>query len=253
MLKKISLLFLLVILACWCASCARTRAVAPEVAAPEEQPVCDVNHLQEEVSVCEGELSQGDENRANCLIRLARLSFTLGELSPKDVKSKFFEKGRYFSQLLVDEQPQLPEGHYWLALNMGGLAEQGGARRGLKSVPEIVAEMEKALKGNPAYDQAGPHRVLGRIFFECPAWPLSVGSLPESLNHLQKAVAMAPENSTNHLFLAETLLKMGKKEEGRRELEQVLTASRHSLCAQFLEEDRQEAQQLLQKKINRTP
>ena len=76
--------------------------------------------------------------------------------------------------------------------------------------------MEKALKGNPAYDQAGPHRVLGRIFFECPAWPLSVGSLPESRRSPAKAVAIAPENSTNHLFLAETLLKMGKKEEGRR-------------------------------------
>jgi len=246
--KNISLIFLLLVLSCWAASCARIRWPVPEVAAPEEQPVCDVDHLQTEIASLEDELSREDENRTNCLIRLARLYFTLGELSSKEEKSRFFEKGRYYSQMLVDEQPQLLEGHYWLALNQGGLAEQGGARRGLKSVPEIVAEMEKALKINPAYDQAGPHRVLGRIYFECPAWPLSVGSLPESLKHLQEAVHLAPENSTNHLFLSETLLKMGRKAEGRQELEQVLTATRHSLCAQFLEEDRQAAQRLLQKK-----
>jgi tetratricopeptide (TPR) repeat protein len=247
-LKNLALLFLVLTLALWGGSCARTRGLVPEVVLPEEQPICDVPHLQQELAEYEEELTRADEERNNCLIRLARLSFTLGELCSKDEKLPYFEKGRRYSEILAQEQPSWPEGHYWLALNLGGLAEQGGARRGLKMVPEIVAEMEKALKDNPAYDQAGPHRVLGRIYFECPQWPLSVGNLPESLSHLQAAVAIAPENSTNHLFLAEALFRAGKKEEARQELEEVLKATRHSLCAQFLEEDRQTAQRLLQKK-----
>ena len=246
MLKNLTLLLLVLTLALCCGSCARPRGPAPEVAGPEELPICDVPHLQTQLALYEDELIRADEERNSILIRVARLSFTLGELSPKSEKLPYFEKGRHYSEILAQEEPLWPEGHYWLALNLGGLAEMAGARRGLRMVPEIVTEMEKALKGNPAYDQGGPHRVLGRIFFECPPWPLSVGNLPESLSHLEAAVAIAPENSTNHLFLAETLFKVGKKEEARRELEQVMTATRHSLCAQFLEEDRQAARRLLQ-------
>jgi tetratricopeptide (TPR) repeat protein len=245
-LKNFFLLSLVLTLALCCGSCARPRGLVPEVVLPEEQPICDIPHLQIELAQYEHELTGAEEERNSYLIRLARLSFTLGELSPKNEKLQYFEKGRHYSEILTKEESAWPEGHYWLALNLGGLAEQSGPRRGLKMVPDIVAEMEQALKGNPSYDQAGPHRVLGRVYFECPQWPLSVGNLPESLSHLRAAVVIAPENSTNHLFLAEALFRIGKKEEARRELEEVLTATRHSLCAQFLEEDRQTARRLLQ-------
>jgi tetratricopeptide (TPR) repeat protein len=246
-LKKPALLFLVLTLALWCGSCARPRPLIPEVVEPEKEPICEISHLQSELAQYEEELAQAEEDRNSCLIRLARLCFTLGELSSKTAKLQYFEKGRSYSEILTKEEPLWPEGHYWLGLNLGGLAEYGGARRGLKMVPEIISEMEMALKGNPAYDQAGPHRVLGRIYFECPQWPLSVGNLAESLKHLSAAVAIAPENCTNHLFLGEILLKLGKKAEARHELEQVLEATRHSLCPQFLEEDRQTARQLLAK------
>jgi tetratricopeptide (TPR) repeat protein len=247
-LKNLSLIFLVLTLA-WCSgSCAVHRAVAPEVKAPEERADCSIPRLQEELARYEEELTWAVEDRAQLLISAARLSFLLGELTGKDEKSEYFDKGQGYSETLVKEKPTWPEGHYWLALNLCGLAELGGARRGLKLVPEIVEELEKALKENPAYDQAGPHRVLGRIYFECPSWPLSVGSVPQSYTHLSAAVAIAPENSSNHLFLAETLFKLGKKEEARKELEQVLSGTRHSLCRQFLEEDRQAAQRLLEKK-----
>lgn len=247
MLKKPAQLFLVLTVALWCFSCARPRVQPPEVAETEKEAACDVFHLKGELARYEEELVGADEERTNYLIRLARLYFILGELSPKTEKLQYFEKGRYYSEILTKEEPLWPEGHYWLGLNLCGLAEQGGARRGLKMVPEIVTEMEMALKGNPAYDQAGPHRVLGRLYYECPQWPLSVGNLAESLKHLSAAVAIAPENCTNHLFLAETLFKLGKKEEARKELEEVFQAPRHSLCPQFLEEDRQAARQLLAK------
>lgn len=112
-------------------------------------------------------------------------------------------------------------------------------------VPHIIEEMEQSLKVNPSYEQAGAHRVLGRIYYCCPGWPLSVGDIHESLEHLSAAVSLAPDNSTNHLFLAETLLKLGKKDEARRELENVLKATRHAHCPHHLEEDRQEARRLL--------
>jgi tetratricopeptide (TPR) repeat protein len=247
-LKNLSLIFLVLALAWVSGSCAVHRAAVPKVKVPEEYVDCSIPRLQDELARYEHDLTWPTQERTDELVRVARLSFLLGELSPKEEKNRYFEKGQHYGEILVKEKPDGPEGHYWLALNLCGLAEQGGARRGLKLIPEIVEELDKALKEDPAYDQAGPHRVLGRIYFECPAWPLSVGNIPQSYSHLSAAVAIAPENSTNHLFLAETLFKLGKKEEARKELQQVLNGTRHSLCQKFLEEDRQEAQRLLEKK-----
>ncbi len=248
MLKALSLILLMLALAWFSGSCAVHRAAVPEVKAPEDQADCNITVLQDELARLEHELTWASEERTARLMRLARLSFLLGELSPKEEKIRYFEKGEHYSQLLVKEKPNGPEGHYWLALNLCGQAEMGGARRGLKMIPEIVDALEKVLKENPAYDQAGPHRVLGRIYFECPSWPLSVGNIPQAYSHLSAAVALAPENSTNHLFLAEALFKLGKTEEARRELQQVLKGTRNALCQKFLEEDRQTALRLLEKK-----
>jgi tetratricopeptide (TPR) repeat protein len=247
-LKNLSLILLVLVLAWFSGSCAVHRAAVPEAKAPEEEPECSIPLLKDELARLENELKEPGEGRAHDLMRASRISFLLGELSPKDEKSRYYVKGQHYSEILIKEKPDAPEGHYWLAMNLCGQAEQGGARRGLRMVPAIVEELEKVLKENPAYDQAGPHRILGRIFFECPAWPLSVGNIPQSYSHLSAAVAIAPENSTNHLFLAETLFKLGKTEEARQELQKVLNGTRNSLCQKFLEEDRQAAQRLLEKK-----
>jgi tetratricopeptide (TPR) repeat protein len=245
-MRKLSLICLILTLALWCGSCARFRGAAPEFLGVDEQLDCHIPNLQEKLARGEMELAQAGEEKSTYLIGLARLSFLLGELSSKNEKRPYFEKGQRFSEMLIKEHPAGPEGHYWLAMNLCGLAELGGARRGLKMVPEIMASLEQALKINPAYDHGGPHRVLGRIYFECPSWPLSVGNLPESRRHLTAAVAIAPENSTNRLFLGETLLRMGKKEAARQELELVMNGTSHPMCPQFLEEDRQAAKRLLQ-------
>jgi tetratricopeptide (TPR) repeat protein len=245
-MKKLLPILLVLSLVWWCGSCARPRVSFPEVAVPEETPECEVSKLLTELRRCEDDLKNPNGKRTNRLIRGARLSYLLGELSPNHEKLYYFEKGKAYGETLAGEQPAWAEGHYWLALNLCGLAEIGGARRGLKLVHEIVEKMEQALRVNPAYEQAGPHRVLGRIYYECPSWPLSVGNIHESLKHLSSAVALAPENSTNHLFLAETLLKLGKKAEARQKLENVLKATHHAHCPKYLEEDRQAALRLLQ-------
>ncbi len=232
----------------WCGACARPRAAAPVTPPPEEQPECNLPRLQAELACREDELKEATRERTNCLVRVSRLAFLLGELSPKNDRLQYFEKGRRHAETLAREQPDWADGHYWLALNLCGLAEMGGARQGLKLIPEIIEALERTLKVDPAYDQAGPHRVLGRIYFECPAWPLSVGDIHASRRHLSQAVALAPENSTNHLYLAETLFKLGKIEEARQELEKVLRAGRHALCPHFLEEDRLAAARLLRKR-----
>jgi Tfp pilus assembly protein PilF len=105
--------------------------------------------------------------------------------------------------------------------------------------------LQATLSIDEAYDQAGAHRVLGRIYFMAPGWPLSEGDVSKSIQHLAAAVEIAPENSTNHLFLAETLHCMGRGTEANRELEKVLAVTMHALWPQGLEDDQKRAQELM--------
>jgi cytochrome c-type biogenesis protein CcmH/NrfG len=79
---------------------------------------------------------------------------------------------------------------------------------------------------------------------------VSVGNREKSLEQLTAAVRLAPDNSTNHLYLAETLLAMRSNPQAREELEKVLQARRHAISPQGLEEDHQEARGLLKKLEN---
>ena len=142
------------------------------------------------------------------LIEMARLCFILGELTGGDERLIYFNKGKSYSESLVQEQPDRVEGHYWLALNLCGIAETLGAGNALLLIPTIVDHLETARLLDETYDQGGPLRVLGRIYCRAPDWPLSEGNLSKSLKRLRTAVTIAPENSTNHLYLAKTLIEL---------------------------------------------
>ncbi len=184
--------------------------------------------------------------RTALLARLARVGFLLGELVPEDQRQANYQKGLSYAELLLQEQPGAVEGHYWAALNLCGLAEVGGKLTGFKLLPRIIQELQRSLTLAESYDHAGAHRVLGRIYYEAPGRPISVGDIQKSLQHLSAAVRLAPETSTNHLYLAETLIKLGETAQARQELQQVLSSTRAAVLPQNLEEDRREARRLLQ-------
>ena len=179
------------------------------------------------------------------LIRLARTCFIVGDLAPKNQRAGYYEKGLAYAERLIQEQPDGVAGHYWKALNLSGLADVGSRMAGFKLLPKIMEELKLVLVLDETYDQAGVHRVLGRIYFEAPSWPISVGDKKKSLQHLETAVRLAPNHSTNHLYLAETLLNQEKKDQARSELEKVLPDGQNGLHPQALKEDRQEARRLL--------
>jgi tetratricopeptide (TPR) repeat protein len=191
------------------------------------------------------DLRQNNGDRSNNLVRVAKLFATLGELAETEERLDYYEKGRDYAEMMVREHPGWADGHYWLAVNLCGVAEVGGAGRALRLLPEIVEHLERAAAIDPTYDQAGAHRILGRIYSEAPAWPLSVGDIFKSLHHLKLAVKIAPENSTNHLFLADTLMHLGKKKEAQAELDKVFKSTKHATWPLGVEQDRREARRLL--------
>ena len=197
------------------------------------------------LSLYEGVLSAGGAPRASVLANLSRTCFVLGQLAPKQQSMGYYRQGQSYAETLIREEPNRVEGHYWLALNLCGQADVGSKLLGRKLLPRILEELKRALALDETYDQAGAHRVLGRIYYEAPGWPLSVGDMQKSLEHLKAAVRLAPATSTNHLYLAQTLYRLQDNPAAAQELEQVLKSTRSAVKPQDLEEDRQEARRLL--------
>jgi len=210
-----------------------------------QSPNLDLAQARQALDIYESALPTAGSERLPLLIKLARGYFILGDLADKGPRRGYYEKGRNYAEQLLREQPDRVESHYWLALNLAGLANTGGKTEGYKLLPRIMEGLQRSLLLDPAYDQAGGHRVLGRIYYEAPGWPLSVGNLEKSLQHLRQATALAPDNSTNHLYLAETLTRLDQEAEAKRELEKVLKSNRHAVWPQGVEDDRQQARHLL--------
>jgi tetratricopeptide (TPR) repeat protein len=235
-----------------------TLMAAPAAAAPAASPEPaeidallqkpGLNLAQAQAALGRGEaaLASPGAPRPAWLERLARISFILGDLAPQGQRQAYYEKGLAYADRLLQESPPGVAGHYWKALNLCGLAEVGGKLKGFKLLPRILEELQNSLTVDPAYDQAGAHRVLGRIYYEAPGRPFSVGDLEKSRQHLSAAARLAPENSTNHLYLAETWLRLNQLAQARRELELTLTATGHAVHPGGLEEDRREARRLLE-------
>ncbi len=205
-------------------------------------PTLDLQKAQQALALYEGML----QGPPPLLARLSRTCFVLGDLAPVKERGHYYDKGLAYAEKLLAQEPNGVAGHYWKALNLSGLADVGTQMQGFKLLPKIMAELKQSLSLDETYDQAGVHRVLGRIYFEAPAWPISVGDKKKSLQHLETAVRLAPQNSTNHLYLAETMLDLGNKDQAREELQKVLQEGLNGLHPKAREEDRREAQRLLE-------
>jgi tetratricopeptide (TPR) repeat protein len=208
-------------------------------------PTLDLRQAARALSLYEGLLSTAGAPRVALLAQLSRTCFVLGQLAPNQQSMGYYQQGQSYAETLIREAPSRVEGHYWLAMNLCGQADEGGKLLGRKLLPQILEELQRALALDEAYDQAGAHRVLGRIYYEAPGWPLSVGDTQKSLQHLKAAVRLAPATSTNHLYLAQTLLRLKENPAAAQELAQVLKSTRGAVKPQDLEEDRREARRLL--------
>jgi tetratricopeptide (TPR) repeat protein len=154
--------------------------------------------------------------------KLARARYWLGGHAPDAERKDLFEGGIAAGRTAVALAPNRPEGHFWMAANMGSLAESFGLRQGLKYRGDIRDELLTVLRLDPAFQQGSADRALGRWYFKVPG--LFGGSGRKSEEHLRKSLTYNPDSTSSHYFLAETLLDAGRKDEARAELQKVIDA-----------------------------
>jgi tetratricopeptide (TPR) repeat protein len=155
--------------------------------------------------------------------KLARVQYWLGTHGlPERERKASLEAGIAAARSAIAINRQRPEGHFWLAANMGALAESFGLRQGLRYRGAIRDALEVVLKLDPAFQQGSADRALGRWYFKVPA--LFGGNKNKSEAHLRKALTYNPQSVITRLFLAETLIALGRKAEARKELEAAIAA-----------------------------
>lgn len=104
--------------------------------------------------------------------------------------------------------------YYYLALNLGQLArtKKLGA---LKLVGQMETALEEAIKLDPKFDYAGPHRTLGMLYRDAPGWPASIGSRSKAKQQLLKAIELVPDYPDNQISLIESYIEWGELKNAR--------------------------------------
>jgi tetratricopeptide (TPR) repeat protein len=177
--------------------------------------------------------------------KLARACYWLGGHVPADEQRQQYERGIKAATRAVELEPDRPDGHFWMAADMGAMAESFGLRAGIRYRGPIKKELETVLRIDPSYQQGSADRALGRWYFRVPR--LFGGSKEKAVEHLKRSLTYAPESTATHFFLAETYLDMDRPDDARREAQMVLGAP---LQPEWTPEDRefkQKAKALLEK------
>ena len=99
--------------------------------------------------------------------------------------------------------------YFWTSVAWGEWGQLAGRLRGAKAgaATRIRDTAATVIAIDPAFEEAGGYRVLGRLHQRAPRIPYLTGwiSRAEGLRNLRLAVRTAPKNFVNRHFLAEAL------------------------------------------------
>ena len=154
--------------------------------------------------------------------KLARVCYWLGGHAPDEERRALLERGIAASRRAAAISPGAPEGHFWLAANMGALAESFGLRAGLKYRKPIKDALETVRRISPSFMDGSADRALGRWYFKVPR--LFGGSDARAIEYLRASLTYNNQSTISLFFLAEVLAAEGQKAEARATLQRVLDA-----------------------------
>ena len=188
------------------------------------------------------------ENDYEAFWRISRMMYYVGtHTAEKKEQKSIFSQGVYFAERAVDLEPERPDGHYWLGVNNGKVGEVRGVLKSLFLVKPIKAAMNKVIELDRSYEDGGPDRVLGRVYFKLPGF--AGGSKDKSIEHLLKSLEYGPNDPVTRLYLAETYLSKKEKEKAREQLEFIMGMEEDPRWTNDIAECKVEAKEMLEKKF----
>jgi hypothetical protein len=141
---------------------------------------------------------------------------------PEGERRASLDQGVKFGEAAARIEPSKPEGHFWGAASMGRLAESFGLVQGLKYRGRVRDALRRVLAIDPGWQEGSADRALGWWYFRVPG--LFGGSRSKAVEHIKKSLSYDAQNTLSLLFLAEVVIAEGRKDEGRKLLQQILDA-----------------------------
>jgi hypothetical protein len=211
-------------IACVVAALGLGRAGADEPKQPGDPEIlyADRTHLPsalEAASIWESR-AKSDSRDFDATWKLARACYWLGGHVAESGRRAQFERGREAGRKASELRADRPEGFFWMAANMGALAESFGLDEGLKYRGAIRKALETVLRIDRPFQNGSADRALGRWYFKVPA--LFGGSNRKSLEHLERSLTYDAKSLASHYFLAETYEGMNRSEAARAEAQAVI-------------------------------
>lgn len=186
-------------------------------------------------------------NNYEALWRMSRILYYIGEHTEKKKEKKgIFDRGVYYAEKAIELEPEKPDGHYWLGVNHGKVGETRGVLKSLSLVKPIKNAMNKVIELERSYEDGGPDRVLGRVYYKLPGF--AGGDKKKSLEHLLKSREYGPNDAVTRIYLAETYLALKEKEKAREELEYVMNMESDGRWVYAIDENKEVARELLNSK-----
>jgi len=187
------------------------------------------------------------DNKYEAYWKIARVLYYVGEHKDKKKdRQNTFAQGVYHAEKAMALGPEKPDGYYWRGVNNGKYGETRGVLKSLSLVKPIKSDMNKVIELNRAYEEGGPDRVMGRVYFKLPG--IAGGDKDKSLEHLLKSKEYGPEDALTRVYLADTYLAHKEVEKARAELDHVLNLPDDPLWVSAVQQSKELAQELLKDK-----
>jgi len=179
--------------------------------------------------------------------KIARIHYYIGSHTESNKEKKaIFSQGIYYAKKAIEVKPDKPDGYYWLGVLDGVYGEARGVLKSLFLVKPIKEAMNKVIELDRSYEDGGPDRVLGRVYYKLPGF--AGGDNKKSLEHLLKSKEFGPNDPVTRCYLADTYLELKEVDKARAELEFVLSMTSDPRWALSIDEYKAVAKETLQKK-----
>ena len=165
---------------------------------------------------------QSNTNDPAAAGRFARACFEFNDFVTNNAgRAELANQGIAACRQLLACEPNSAPGHYYLAVELGQLADTKRNMAAVKMVKEMEREFKTADDLDEHFDYAGPARCLGLLYRDAPGWPMSVGSRHKSREWLEQAVKLAPDYPENRLNLVESYWQWKDHEAAGNELKKL--------------------------------
>jgi thioredoxin-like negative regulator of GroEL len=140
----------------------------------------------------------------------------------REARRAVLQDGVAVARRAIAIAPSRPEGHFWMAANMGLLAEVFGRREGLRYHDDIKKALDAVIAADPAFLHGSAQRALGRWYATVPG--MFGGNKTLGEQHLRRALDYKRDSAITMVLLAELLIETGRRDEARPLLEAAASA-----------------------------